>query len=100
VGNVYGKKEKVGEVIIDVDRCFMSKLEVDSKCQKCGIGSNLFNHAMEQLAKNGCSETRWLSYSEAVPFYEIQGARKSLRDPINSGERQLQEMYYSIDPKD
>jgi GNAT superfamily N-acetyltransferase len=55
---------------------YISTIYVYRDSQRCGIGTLLFNAALQDLREKGLDKVYWCSTDEAVPFYLKNGATK------------------------
>jgi len=64
------KKEQMG--IITYGQCHIFLLNVPKNSQLQGIGSQLFRHALFDLAEQGCQDAKWLALGSSEKFYRRQ----------------------------
>lgn len=60
----------------DMPLCYIAYINVAPEFQKEGWGKYLMHQAQEQAHNNDCSALVWMSFNEAVGFYEKLGAQK------------------------
>ena len=76
--------------------CELCDLEVYEVFQRQGIGTRLFQKAMQDLKLHGCNEMNWVATESSIPFYLQQGAHLSTCTYPNLG---LVRMYRGLGPE-
>lgn len=72
--------QSIGRIVYEKKSCYLSRLQVVSKMQRRGIGTQLFIRAMRDM-QSSCELVNFRSTHESVGFYLRLGARVTIPDP-------------------
>lgn len=88
-GEVIGRieYEVCGNVAVCEPTGSIECLEVDSRFRRRGIGSCLFQTALDDMRNQGCRHVSWQATQASLPFYASQKAEYSYAEAEHHGMR-------------